>query len=167
VIDLLDTATLQLDVKRDAARASISRASSLQRGDTQRESPKPNSLFLWQIRRVQEHIAANLSGRILVSDLSALARRSEAHFSRAFKSTFGISPHAYVMRKRVERARQMMAVGDDSISNIALACGMYDQAHLTNRFRQMSGQTPAQWRREWRAFSTHETPTPKSSVVAA
>jgi AraC family transcriptional regulator len=111
---------------------------------------------------VQEHIAANLSGRIRVSDLSALARRSEAHFSRAFKRTFGLSPHAYVMCQRVERARQMMIVSDDSIGNIALACGMYDQAHFTNRFREICGQTPAEWRREWRALSTHETSALKS-----
>jgi AraC-like DNA-binding protein len=53
-----------------------------------------NSLLEWQVRRVREYIDANIGGRILVSDLSHIARRSEAHFTRAFKRTFGETPHA-------------------------------------------------------------------------
>jgi AraC family transcriptional regulator len=173
VVDLLNTATRQLDTNREAARASISRASSLlwvqANKDFELEQSRASrgALLGWQIRRVCEYIDSRLSGRILVSDLSAIARRSEAHFARAFKRTFRVSPHAYVLRRRVEKASHLMLVSDDCLSDIALACGMTDQAHLCNIFRQLMGQTPAAWRRERRAFpSSKEIASDCSSVAA-
>jgi AraC family transcriptional regulator len=159
VVDLLNTANRQLDVNRDAARASISRASSLLWVEINKDfAPDPGlshrALLGWQIRRVQEYVDAHLSSRILVSDMSGIVQRSEAHFARAFKKTFGICPHAYVLRRRVEKASHLMLVSDGSLSDIAVACGMTDQAHLCKIFRQMTGQTPAAWRRERRALAT-------------
>jgi AraC-like DNA-binding protein len=156
-VDLLNTAKRELDVNREAARASISRASSLLwveiNKDFERSSGHDGrrAMLGWQIRRVSDYIDAHLGGRILVSDLSAIAQRSEAHFARAFKMTFGVSPHAYMLRRRVERASHLMLVSDNSLSDIALACGMADQAHLCKIFRQLTGQTPAAWRRARRA----------------
>jgi AraC family transcriptional regulator len=158
VVDLLNTANRQLDVNREAARASISRASSLLWVEINKDfEPDPSrhsrrALLGWQIRRVRDFVDAHLGARILVSDLSAIVQRSEAHFARAFKKTFDVSPHAYVLRRRVEKASHLMLVSDDSLSDIALACGMTDQAHLCKIFRQMTGQTPAAWRRERRAL---------------
>jgi AraC family transcriptional regulator len=160
VVDLLNTANRQLDVNREAARASISRASSLLwveiNKDFERDPTRPNrrALLGWQIRRVREYVDAHLGKRILVSDLSALVQRSEAHFARAFKKTFGVGPHAYVLRRRVDKASRLMLVSDDTLSDIALACGMNDQAHLCKVFRQVTGHTPAAWRRERRAVDT-------------
>jgi AraC family transcriptional regulator len=162
VVDLLNTAKRQLDVNREAARVSISRASSLLwvefNKDLERYSShhRRRALLGWQIRRVSDYVETHLGGRILVSDLSAILQRSEAHFARAFKQTFGVGPHAYVLRRRVEKACHLMLVGDDSLSDIALACGMTDQAHLCKIFRQMTGRTPAAWRRERRALLTDD-----------
>jgi AraC family transcriptional regulator len=173
VVDLLKTATRQLDINREAARASISRASSLLWVEANREFERDaaragrGALLGWQIRRVREYVDAHLSGRILVSDLSTIAQRSEAHFARAFKRTFRVSPHAYVLRRRVEKASHLMLVSDDCLSDIALACGMTDQAHLCNIFRQLVGQTPAAWRRERRAFSNDAEDATECSKVAA
>jgi AraC family transcriptional regulator len=173
VVDLLDTANRQLDVNREAARASISRASSLLWVEINKDSERDPSrhsrraLLGWQIRRVRDYVDAHLSARILVSDLSAIVQRSEAHFARAFKKTFDVSPHAYVLRRRVEKASHLMLVSDDSLSDIALACGMTDQAHLCKIFRQMTGQTPAAWRRERRALATNGELQPECSNVAA
>ena len=171
VVDLLNTAKRQLDVNREAARASISRASSLLWVEVNKDfethpTGHSRALLGWQIRRVRDHIETHLSRRILVSDLSTLVQRSEAHFARAFKKTFGVSPHAFVMRRRVEKASQLMLVGDDSLSDIALACGMTDQAHLCKAFRQMTGQTPAAWRRQRRALAMEEF-SPECANVAA
>jgi AraC family transcriptional regulator len=173
VVDLLDTANRQLDVNREAARASISRASSLLwveiNKDFERDPSRQSrrALLGWQIRQVRDFVDAHLSSRILVSDLSAIVQRSEAHFARAFKKTFGVGPHAYVLRRRVEKASHLMLVSDDSLSDIALACGMTDQAHLCKIFRQMTGQTPAAWRRERRALATNGELQPECSNVAA
>jgi AraC family transcriptional regulator len=173
VVDLLNTAKRQLDVNREAARASISRASSLLWVEVNKDfEPDPTghrrrALLGWQIRRVRDHVEAHLSRRILVSDLSTLVQRSEAHFARAFKKTFGVSPHAYVLRRRMEKASQLMLVGDDSLSDIALACGMTDQAHFCKAFRQVTGQTPAAWRRQRRALATEQEFSPECANVAA
>jgi AraC family transcriptional regulator len=173
VVDLLNTAKRQLDVNREAARVSISRASSLLWTEANKDVGRSLtgqghcSLLGWQIRRVSEYIDTHLGGRILVSDLSSVVRRSQAHFSRAFKRTFGVSPHVYILRRRIERASQLMLVSDDSLSDIALACGMADQSHLCNIFRQMTGQTPAAWRRERRAHVTDDEIFSVCSDVAA
>jgi AraC family transcriptional regulator len=171
VVDLLNTAKRQLDDNREAARASISRASSLlwvemHKGRGGKCTPR-RALLGWQIRLVSDYIDAHLGGRILVSDLSAIVQRSEGHFARAFKRTFGVGPHAYVLRRRIEKASQLMLVSDDSLCEIALACGMTDQAHLCMRFREMTGQTPAAWRRERRMLIAKEHPAPVRPSVAA
>lgn len=172
-MDLLNTAKQQLDINRDAARASISRASSLLWVEANKECEQhstghgQSALLGWQIRRVREHIDSHLGGRILVSELSAIAQRSQAHFSRAFKATFGVSPHLYVLFRRIEKASHLMLVSDDSLSDIALACGMVDQSHLCKIFRQVTGRTPAAWRRARRAFITDEELRPDRPGVAA
>jgi AraC family transcriptional regulator len=87
-------------------------------------------------------------GTIHIRDLSAVARRSPAHFSRKFKLAVGESPHAYVVRRRLEKACHLMITGAASLSEIALNVGFSDQAHLCRLFRQAFGQSPASWRRE-------------------
>jgi AraC family transcriptional regulator len=173
VVDLLNTAKRQLDVNREAARASISRASSLLWVEANKDlecnaSARGHcSLLGWQIRRVGDYIDAHIGGRILVSDLSTIVHRSQAHFSRAFKRAFGVSPHLYILRRRIEKASHLMLVSDDSLSDIALACGMADQSHLCKIFRQITGRTPAAWRRERRALVTEQEMFPGCSDAAA
>jgi len=68
------------------------------------------------------------------------------HFAREFKRTAGITPHRYILRKRVERAEALVGGSDLSLSEIAIASGFSDQSHLTRRFRQMLGATPKEVR---------------------
>lgn len=153
VMTLLDTAKSELDRSPNAAKAIIARARSLLRVEIDRETParRPaggSPLLAWQARRVREYIDAHLGERILISDLSAVARRSEAHFARSFKQAFGKTPHSYLVSRRIEFASHLMRVGNDSLSEIALACGFADQAHLSRQFRHCVGESPAAWRRE-------------------
>ena len=96
--------------------------------------------------KVLTYINSNLSGALLVGALARLAGVSCSRFHRAFRLRFGITPHAYVIRKRIELAQSLMLTTKDSLSQIALACGMTDQSHLTRTFRRITGQTPRQWR---------------------
>ena len=105
-----------------------------------------NSLLEWQISRVREYIDAHIGSRILVSDLSHIAQRSEVHFNRAFKRTFGETPHAYLIRLRLELASRAKLASNAPLTDIALTCGFADQAHLCRLFRRWTGRTPAAWR---------------------
>ena len=152
VISLLDAAMHQLYRKEQAAHGTILEATSLLRRQidppASPEAPDGRGrLLAWQVRKVRDYIDSHITGPVLVADLCALVQRSEAHFSRSFKRTFGESPHSFVVRRRVDLAAQYMLTTDASLSDIALRCGFSDQAHLCKHFRQAAGQTPATWRR--------------------
>jgi transcriptional regulator GlxA family with amidase domain len=96
---------------------------------------------------VSGYVQTNIATKILISDLAGLAHFSAGHFFRTFKTSFGMSPQAYVMRQRILRAAALMKDSNESIAKIAVDCGLCDQAHLTRAFRRMVGVTPNAWRR--------------------
>jgi AraC family transcriptional regulator len=149
---LLETAQRELERDRDAAKVSLATASYILQAEIERYSAAnelaKGGLAAWQILRVRAYIDSNLHRTIHIRDLSAVARRSPAHFSRKFKLALGEPPHAYVVRRRLERACHLMMTSSASLSEIALNVGFSDQAHLCRLFRQAFGQSPANWRRE-------------------
>jgi AraC family transcriptional regulator len=149
---LLETATRELERDREAAKASLVTASHILQTEIERCSGANDAIMgglaAWQVVRVRSYIDSNLHRTIHIRDLSAVARRSKAHFSRKFKLAVGESPHAYVVRRRLERACHLMMTSAASLSEIALSVGFSDQAHLCRLFRQAFGQSPARWRRE-------------------
>jgi AraC family transcriptional regulator len=164
LIQLLETAKQDLERDRPTAKALLAKASSILQLAVDRRSGASGSgtgrLAGWQITRVRAFIDVNLHQTIHTRDLSAVARRSAAHFARSFKHTFGESPHAYVMRRRLEKACHLMMTSSESLSQIALSVGFSDQSHLCKRFKQALGQSPSSWRREREIFSSpsfHET----------
>lgn len=113
------------------------------------ETPVRGGLACWQLRLIAAHVEANLASNIPIASLSEIARLSNGHFCRAFKISTGDTPHTFITRKRIERAQRMMMTTTDSLSQIACACGLTDQAHLTRLFRKFVGETPLVWRRTW------------------
>jgi AraC-like DNA-binding protein len=109
--------------------------------------PARGGLAPWQKCKVQNYIEDRLEGSILIKDLAKLVSLSSSHFCRAFKESFGETPHAYIVRARIERARILMLTTSDSLSEIAYSCGLADQAHFCRWFRQTIGMTPGAWRR--------------------
>ncbi|MGA0599994.1 helix-turn-helix domain-containing protein [Caulobacter sp. KR2-114] len=101
----------------------------------------------WQIRKVTAHVDSHLDDAVGVPELAALARLSVSQFSRAFKHSFGLSPHAYVMGRRIAQAQALMLRAREPLSQIAIAVGLADQAHLSKLFRRLTGETPNAWRR--------------------
>ncbi|WP_202913102.1 helix-turn-helix domain-containing protein [Acuticoccus sediminis] len=104
----------------------------------------------WQIRRVAAYVEANLGQSVSIADLAGTVRLSNGHFCRAFKASVGMTPHTFIVRRRVEHAQVLMLTTADTLSHIAAACGLTDQAHLTRLFRRYVGVTPLTWRRTWR-----------------
>jgi transcriptional regulator GlxA family with amidase domain len=104
-----------------------------------------------QLRLVNGTIEEKIGEPITVSMLSSIAGLSRSHFSHAFRNSVGSTPHAHVVRLRLERAMKLMLDSDVALSEIALATGFSDQAHFSNKFRRTIGTTPTQWRRSQRS----------------
>jgi AraC-like DNA-binding protein len=151
VIGLLDVATQQLESSKEAAQSAIEQATSLlheqMRPHSREGSRASGGLLAWQVRKVREYVDAHIAGHVLVLDLGAVVNLSEAHFSRMFKRTCGLSPHAFVLRRRLELAVRLMLESTESLADIALRCGFTDQAHLCKHFKRSMGESPAAWRR--------------------
>jgi AraC-like DNA-binding protein len=157
VARLLEQALTAVETDLATTRACVARvAALLDREETHVESAPPArrrvgaGLAPWQARRVAGHVDENLGFPITIDHLATIAGLSSSYFCRAFKDTFGDPPHAYIMRRRVERAQTLMLQTREPLSQIALACGLSDQAHLCNLFRRLVGQSPSHWRRsQW------------------
>ena len=149
---LLEAVKREFEHDREAAKASLATASAILQSEIERHSgarrSRTGGLAGWQMARVRSFIDKNLHRTIHTQDLSAVARRTPAHFSRSFKLSFGEPPHAYVVKRRLEKACHLMITGSASLSEIALSVGFSDQAHLCRLFRQAFGQSPAVWRRQ-------------------
>ena len=152
LVELFETAKRELEGNHEAAKASLVKASIILQSETARRSgangSKAGGLAGWQIARVQAFIDENLHRAIHAKDLSAVAQRSTAYFSRSFKQVLGEPPHAYVVRRRLERACYLMITSSASLGEIALGVGFCDQTHLSRLFRQAFGQSPSSWRRD-------------------
>jgi AraC family transcriptional regulator len=101
-----------------------------------------------RLSRVLDYIEANLEGDLTINHLASIACLSRFHFARAFKAAIGQSPHRYVSATRLERAKALLIRGDQSLVDIALALNFSCQANFTRAFRQVTGQTPGQFRAE-------------------
>ena len=100
-----------------------------------------------QRRRVQELIEARLDSVLTVGELAAELALSEYHFARMFRASFGQPPHAWILQRRLVRAREALAGGDQALADIAASCGFASASHLANRFRAALGVTPGEYRR--------------------
>jgi AraC family transcriptional regulator len=65
---------------------------------------------------------------------------------RWFKSSFGLPPHQFILRSRIERARALLRTAETSLVEVALQCGFNSQSHFTTAFRRLVGTTPAAYR---------------------
>lgn len=93
----------------------------------------------WQ--QVVDFIHANLDRNICLAELAEIVRLSPYHFAHVFKKSTNTSPHQYVIRCRIERAKQLMVTGL-SIAEIAHTVGFASQGHFTSHFKRLVGVTP-------------------------
>ncbi|HLZ65742.1 MAG TPA: AraC family transcriptional regulator [Aliidongia sp.] len=107
---------------------------------------KQQSLTLWQERRAKEFLAANAGRCLSIGEVAAVCNLSQSHFIRAFRNATGDTPHRWLRRYRVDRAKRLLE-GPLSIAEIALECGFSDQSHLTRVFAAVVGMPPGAWRR--------------------
>ncbi|MCI0746934.1 MAG: AraC family transcriptional regulator [Verrucomicrobia subdivision 3 bacterium] len=97
------------------------------------------------IRRAKEFIDENSAQDLSLNEIASSVKLSPFHFSRVFKEHTGLSPYQYLLKRRIERARQMLVRGEHSLTDVALEVGFYDQSHFAVHFKRVSGMTPKQF----------------------
>lgn len=115
-----------------------------------RPSPRavPGRLTPRQFLRIRDFMEARLDDKIVLEDLARLLDLDRFRFLKLFKRTVGMTPHAWLLRLRLERAVELIVAGRGrAITDIAHAVGFFDQSHFTRAFRDAYGVTPARYQR--------------------
>lgn len=97
-----------------------------------------------QVRRIVDFVEANLDGELTLDQLAEVAGMSVPHLTTLFRRTMGQSVHAYVMERRVQRARSLLLSGKSTIAQVALETGFAHQSHLARWMRRLLGVTPSE-----------------------
>lgn len=103
--------------------------------------------------KVMQQLYANCHQNITNKELARMANLSTSQFERRFRHAFGVTPRQYLQRTRVEKAARLLADTDQSVSQIAQACGFYDHAHFSRSFRSIMTVTPSDYRQSRRGRS--------------
>lgn len=102
------------------------------------------------LRRTREYVDSHLSEGLELKQLALTAGLSLHHFARAFKMSVGVTPHQFVLQRRLSLARDLLTSTDRPIADIAIAAGFSDQSHLARHFRQSFAVSPITFRRSHR-----------------
>jgi AraC family transcriptional regulator len=113
-------------------------------------NPRRAAIGAPALRRVIEYIDAHLGQGLSLAELAGVAGLSPFHFARVFKRTTGLAPHQFVVRCRVERARDLLVRGQATVADVAAHVGFADQSHLSAHFKRVFGMTPAAFVRSMR-----------------
>jgi AraC family transcriptional regulator len=111
------------------------------------QAPTVKPLLPRLLNRVQERIDFELNRELSLDVLAKESGYSRAHFLRAFRAAIGLTPHQYILERRINRARQLLRQKQMALADVAIACGFSSQAHMTDIFRDHIGVTPGEYRR--------------------
>jgi AraC family transcriptional regulator len=101
-----------------------------------------------RLRRVTELVHAKIEEELTLHEMADCVELSPAHFSEMFRKSTGESPHQFILRQRVERAKEMLREVDMRVLDVAVACGFKTQQHFARVFRRMCGGSPTEYRYE-------------------
>ena len=106
-----------------------------------------------RLRRVTQYVQENLHRELRLAELSALVHMSPYHFARLFKRSTGVPPHRFLVRRRIDAARALLAARTAPIAEIAQIVGFRTPSHFTTTFRRVTGMRPSAYRSEAGAVS--------------
>jgi AraC family transcriptional regulator len=125
-----------------------------------RAAPRPQSRKPFDARRmarVMEFIDAHIERNFTVAELASVACMSNAHFARSFKASAGQAPHEFVSKMRLERAMRRLADDRQSMTEIAFSTGFSSHSNFTRAFRNATGTTPGDYRRQQTGVRSSES----------
>jgi AraC family transcriptional regulator len=106
-----------------------------------------------RLRRIKEFVDAKMEDELTLREMAQSVGLSTAHFSRMFRKSTSETPHQFLLRQRVERAKEMLRSADARVMDVAVACGFKTQQHFAQVFRHECGASPTEYRQE---FLGHE-----------
>jgi AraC family transcriptional regulator len=109
--------------------------------------PIKGGLAPWQEKRSKGMLAGDLTGATPLHEIADACGLSVSHFSRAFRTSTGLAPHAWLLQARVQAAKAMLRQRDIPLSTIAQVCGFADQSHFARVFTGRVGLSPGNWRK--------------------
>lgn len=101
-----------------------------------------------RLRRITELVHAKIETELTLHEMAEAVQLSLAHFSQMFRKSTGESPHQFVLRHRIERAKQMLRAAEARVLDVAVACGFKTQQHFARVFRRVCGATPTEYRQD-------------------
>jgi AraC family transcriptional regulator len=121
-----------------------------------------------RLRTVRELVHAKMEHDLTLLEMAQSVELNTAHFLRMFRKSTGETPHQYVLRQRVERAKEMLRAPEARILDVAVACGFKTQQHFARVFRHLCGTSPREYRLEWwsrdRSERRHST-NPRTELI--
>lgn len=109
-------------------------------------APPRGGLSSWHLRRVLEYLDAHLADDVPLAGLAGLTGLSHGHFCTAFRRSVGVPPHRYLVERRIERAKALLADPRLGVTEAAFAAGFGSSAHFATMFRKATGVSPTAWR---------------------
>jgi AraC-like DNA-binding protein len=110
------------------------------------EKPKISALANWRLKRALEYIETKISEPITLADVAASTGLTRMYFAAQFRAATGLRPHEYILRRRIERAQNMLLTSNITLIDAAFSVGFQTQAHFTTVFKKVVGETPYRWR---------------------
>lgn len=134
----LDSVEQAMAIALVTCRAARHRAVQMQRG----------GLGAARLRRVRELVDAKMEDDLSLDEMAESVGLSTAHFARMFRKSTGETPHQFVLRQRLERAKAMLRARQTRVLDVAVACGFKTQQHFAQVFRGVCGVSPTEYRRD-------------------
>ena len=101
-----------------------------------------------RLRRIRELVHAKMEDDLSLDEMAESVGLSTAHFARMFRKSTGETPHQFVLRQRLERAKTMLRAPDARVLDVAVACGFKTQQHFAQAFRDIWGVSPTEFRQD-------------------
>ncbi len=109
------------------------------------EQPKVGRLARWRLKRAIDYVEAHLDNPVSLAEVASSAGLTRMHFAAQFRAATGLRPHEYLLRRRIERAQEMLVGTGMPLVDIALSVGFQTQSHFTRVFKRYAGQPPRAW----------------------
>jgi len=114
------------------------------------DTPEDQARHFGDLGPVMEYMSEHYAEDISMQKMAAMAKMSSTHFNQRFQKLLRLSPTAYLLSLRIQKAQQFLTTSTKAIADISYEVGFYDQSHFTKRFRKLTGITPLAYRKTFR-----------------